>query len=146
MDVETLLASLRAGQLPARARRWLIIGFERWQQGAVLEAALGLDTTAPLDRRDELIRAVIELSPGASATAKCAYVAECLAGDRDHASAMAAELVRKLLESGVQLPQSVRHLARILNGSRAASETESGWLCPAWPLPENTGNTKERAK
>ena len=146
MDVETLLASLRAGELPARARRWLIIGFERWQQGAVLEAALGLDTTAPLDRRDESLRMALQLAPGGSDTAKCAYIVECLNGDREHASTMAAEVLHKLRASGGQVPRSIRHLTRILNGSRAASETESGWLCPAWPLPENAGNTKEQAK
>jgi len=113
--------------------------------GAELEQALGL-TSEPLDRRDDLLRAIIELAPGGSGASKAAYAVECLAGDRDHVSPLAAELLNKLQASGAQMPRSIRHLSRILNGSRAASETENGVLCPDWPTPENTGNPEELAK
>ena len=143
MSVEELLASLRAGDLPPQARRWLIEGLEAWQQGQDLESALGLHSE-PLDRRDELLRAVIEVSPGDSTTAKCAYAAECLAADRDHVSPLAADLVRKLQASAIAIPQSIRQLARILNGTRQDSETENACLCPDWPLPENSDKPMEQ--
>lgn len=142
MDVELLIADLKAGQLPAAARRWLIAGFERWQQGAELAAALGLDS-APLDRRDDLLRVVLRLSPGDSIAAKCAYASECLNGGRDHASTMAAELVCKLLANGEPVPRSIKHLRRILLGSRQEAETENSVLCPSWPAPDNAENTEE---
>jgi hypothetical protein len=142
VDVEYVIATLRAGQLPAAMRRWLAAGLERFQLGAELEAALGL-ASEPLDRRDESLRLVLQLTPGGSDTARCAFVIECLAC-RKHPSDTARQLLKKLQASGMQMPRSIRHLSRILNGSRAASETENGVLCPDWPVPENVGNTKEQ--
>ena len=144
MDVEALLTALRAGELPAEARQWLVEGLEAWQQGHDLESALGLHGE-PLDRRDELLRAVIKLSPGDSTMAKCAYVAECLAGDREHNSPLAAELVRKLQASVIGIPQSIRQLARILNGNRQGSSTKPACLCPDWPVPQTAENHRGKA-
>jgi hypothetical protein len=117
--------------------------------GAELEQALGL-ASEPMDRRDDVLRVVLRLTPGASNTAKSAYVAECLAGDRDHVSPLAADLLNKLLESGVLIPRSIKHLRRILLGSRQDTGTGSGGLCPCWPLPQADPtleeNTNERRK
>lgn len=139
MTIETLLASLRAGELSAEARQWLITGLEAWQRGAGLETALGLHSSV-LDRRDESLRLVIRLTPGSSSTAKCAFLIECLAGDRIHPSSVAAQLLDKLQSSGAQLPKSVRHLRRILRGSRQDSGTEDRVLCPSWPRPDTSEN------
>ena len=143
MNVEAVLFALRAGDLSPEARRWLIEGLEAWQQGQDLESALGLHSQ-PLDRRDELLRVVLRLSPGGSDTARCAFLVECLDG-RQHPSTMATHLLDKLQSSGVQLPCSVRHLARILNGSRRDSETENRVLCPDWPLPQTAENHRGNA-
>jgi len=113
MNVETLLASLRGGDVPPEAVQWLIVGLEGWQQGADLEAALGL-CSSPLDRRDEQLRLVIQLTPGASDTAQCAFLIDCLAGDREHGSPMAAELLKKLQISALPIPRSVKHLRPFL--------------------------------
>lgn len=138
MNVEALLAALRAGELPAEARQWLVDGLEGWQQGQDLESALGLHS-APLDRRDEVLRLVLQLTPGDSDTARCAFLIECLDG-REHPSPMAAQLLRKLQTSGVQLPRSVKHLRRILLGSRQDAGTKNAVLCPSWPVPQTASN------
>ena len=139
MDVAAVVADLRAGKLPERARQWLADGLEAWQAGVPLEAAMGLDTE-PLDRRDSVLRLVLELAPGESDTARCAFVADCVAGIREHPSPMAARLLDKLLVAGVQIPKSVRHLSRILNCDRQVSWTRKRYLCPSWPVPENREN------
>ena len=140
MDVETLIASLRAGELSAEARHWLVDGLEAWQHGQPLEDALGLHSP-PLDRRDDLLRLVLQLTPGGSDTARCAFLLDCLSGV-EHPSPMAARMLEKLRASGVQVPRSIKHLRRILAGSRRDVGTEKSVLCPSWSRPQTEGNQR----
>lgn len=135
MDVETLLVHLKAGDLPVEGRCWLIDGFEAWQQGANLEDALHL-RRLPLDARDEQLRVILRLTPGASSTAKCALLLECLDG-REHPAQMADGMLRNLLRTGVLIPRSIKQLRRILNGRRQDGWRQGLTLCPPWPSAQN---------
>lgn len=139
MNVEDLLSALRAGMLSQEARRWLIGGFEGWLCGQSLEEALGLQSE-PLDRRDEVLRLLIQLSPGSSETARCCFLVDCLNGDQEHPAQVAASMINKLQASGVPLPKSIRHLTRIAAGGRSDRKTEGPVLCPDWPVPQTAGN------
>ena len=145
MDVAAVVVALRAGKLPDDARDWLVAGFEQWQAGVPLEAAMGLDTE-PLDRRDDLLRVVLKMAPGESDAARCAFVVDCMDGILEHPSPMAQRLMDKLLVAGVQIPRSVRHLGRILNGGRAPGWTKNAVLCPSWPRPQNPENSTSEAQ
>ena len=99
-----------------------------WLSGAIyafknrgddLEAALGIagDESLTIDQRDELLRVVLDLSPGESFTARGCAVLDCLDGSQ-HNNKLAARLVLRLRRSRIRLPRTVRHLRCIANGHR----------------------------
>jgi hypothetical protein len=125
LDIEALIADLRVCNLPSEARAYLI---------ASLETA---GTEQPdLDTRDEWIKTAIQLCPGETLTAKCAYFLECLDGEQRHPSPIAARLLNKLASANLQIPHSIRQLKRVFRGSRQDVEAENVRLCPLWPRPD----------
>ena len=122
-----------ADALPAHLRDWLRDGFTAWQAGADLHTALCLDGPAP-DRRDDLIKTAVLLSPGESITAKAAYFISCLDGYQHHHRDDMQAIIRSLRLVGC--PRSIKQLKRITEGRR-----QDGWreretdikrdLCPS---------------
>ena len=92
---------------------------QQYERGAELEQALQLANDGmTLDERDELLRIVLDMSPGESFTARCCFTLDCLDGTRQHSDELAARLILRLRRSRVRLPRTVRHLRRIANGYR----------------------------
>jgi hypothetical protein len=116
---DALLSALPACNLPSELVAWLTQGFAAWQQGQSLEQALELE--APdLDERDDMIRTVIELSPGESVAARCSYFIGCLDGCELHHRHDMQQQVERL--RGLSVPRSLKQLRRILDGRR-----QDGW-------------------
>jgi hypothetical protein len=116
--LDQLLEALPGGLDPALVA-WLVSGVKAWREGDDLEAALELacGDAMTLDQRDELLRVVIDLSPGNSMAARCCSALDNLDGTR-HPDELAAQLILRLRRSRIRLPGTVRHLRRIANGHR----------------------------
>jgi len=130
-----------ADALPDNLRDWLRDGFTAWQAGADLHTALCLDGPDP-DRRDDLLRTVIALSPGESLTARCAFTVACLIGHEQHPRADMQSIIRSLRL--INCPLSIRHMRRIMEGRRQdgwriqEADTEAS-LCPVAVQRFNSG-------
>ena len=109
--------------LPDDLRAWLVAGYQGWQQGQDLEGALQLNTpTMDLDERDDLLRVAVRLCPGETETAQMFYQLEVMHGDRTHPHKTGQQFTRMLQGSRVYIPQTVRHLRRVMAGRR-----HDGW-------------------
>ena len=117
--VSQLLDALPSAGLPLELVGWLRDGFTAWQAGADLHSALSLNGP-DVDRRDDLLRIVILLSPGESITAQCAYTIACLDGRQHHHRQDMQNIVRSLQLVGC--PRSIKQLKRIVEGRR-----QDGW-------------------
>ena len=117
--LQKLLAVLPSSDLPADLAGWLADGMQEYQRGAELEQALKLasDDTMTLDERDELLRTVLDLSPGESMAARCCYVLDCMDGSQ-HSNKLASRLILRLRRSRIRLPRDARQLRRIMSGYR----------------------------
>jgi hypothetical protein len=115
---DALLTALHGCDLPGDLVAWLTHGLEVQRAGGDLLEALGLEGP-DLNRRDDLLRTVIDLAPGESITARCFFVIECLDGARFPRNDM-QHLIDRLQRLSV--PRSVRQLRRILDGRR-----QDGW-------------------
>ena len=131
--VNRLLACLPNSSLPLDIQQWLRELFRHQH------------VDVDLDERDELIRTIIELSPGESATARCCFFLDALGG-KPHPVAAADSLICRLRATGVAVPQSTKQLLRILDSRRQDGWRETTDLCPSPAVLEDAGNSKERAK
>ncbi len=129
-----LLNLLPDSGLPDDLQGWLQRGMEVQAAGADLLEALELDGP-DLDRRDDLLRTVIALSPGESLTARCAFTIACIMGHERHPRTDMQNIIRSLRLVGC--PLSIRQLhGRVTKGRRS-----DGWreretdmdrnLCPS---------------
>jgi hypothetical protein len=122
-----------ADALQEHLRDWLRDGFTAWQAGADLHTALCLAGPDP-DRRGDLIKTAVLLSPGESITAKAAYFISCLDGYQHHHRDDMQAIIRSLRL--ISCPRSIKQLRRIVEGRR-----QDGWrereaditrdLCPS---------------
>ena len=143
---DRLLSCLRDSCLPVDLVEWLACGLEVQAAGGDLLEALELDGP-DYDRRDDLLRTVIALSPGESLPARCAFVVACLGGHEQHPRADMRSIVRSL--SLIGCPRSIRQLRRIVEGRR-----QDGWrikemdteasLCPVEVARFNSGTFRQR--
>ena len=115
----SLLTALPGCNLPGELVTWLAHGLEVQRAGGDLVEALGLDGP-DLNRRDDLLRTVIDLSPGESMTARCLFVVGCLDGQEQHPRGDMQVVIDRLQR--LPVPRSIKQLRRILNGRR-----QDGW-------------------
>ena len=108
--VNRLLACLPNSSLPLDIQQWLRELFRHQH------------VDVDLDERDELIRIIINLSPGQSTTAQCCVFLDALTGRKQHPSSTADSLIRKLRATGADVPKSTKQLMRILRDRR-----QDGW-------------------
>jgi hypothetical protein len=122
-------------RLPAALGDWLARGFAQWQRGGDLQQALELDCEImSYDERDRLLRACIELCPGADASDRLSYFVGMLARGDEHSDATGRQMLAILRRSRAYVPTSRKHYRdRILKGHRG---TESG-SCPVDEKLEN---------
>ena len=128
---DLLLQLLPGCDLPGELVTWLRCGLEVQQAGGDLLAALDLEG-ADMDRRDDLLRDIIRLTPAGSRTARCELVSDCLYGLRQHPRKDLQRLIQRLQAMGA--PRSAKQLMRIANRRRQRGSVSSMGSAPT-PMP-----------
>jgi len=116
---DALLAILPASNLPRELVAWLVHGLSIQAAGGNLLDALRLGGP-DLDRRDDLLRTVIELTEAETAPARRAIVSACLAGNREHPRRDMRAFIATL--RSMDCPRSPKQLKRIEEHRR-----QDGW-------------------
>ena len=139
--VEELVVELPHCELPAHLRLWLLDGFTRYLGGDDLHEALDLHSHLR-DRRNELLRLVVALTPAARLRDRIAFVLDCLHGDARHPDQTARKFIDRLRTLDVRLPRSMKHLRRLVEDDELG--TKISFLSPDWHALYNVDITDEQ--